>query len=165
MSFDTYITTKGPVVDGESTAKGFEKAIEIYSWSFGASNPTVISPGKGGLSAGRVSVSSFNMMKKTDKSSAKLFQMCCKGEHFEEIKVTNRKATGAGGQDGFLTYTFTNCMVESIQWSGSSGGDDTPTESVSVAAQKVEIEYKVQGKDGKLATGGQAAWDQTQVSD
>ena len=32
-------------------------------------------------------------------------------------------------------------MVESVQWSGSSGGDDTPTESVSFAFAKVEIDY------------------------
>ena len=35
----------------------------------------------------------------------------------------------AGHSRSFLKYTFTDVMVESIQWSGSTGGDDTPTES------------------------------------
>ena len=56
-----------------------------------------------------------------------------------------RKAAGLdGGQQTFMKYTFTDVMVESIQWSGSSGGDDTPTESVSFAFAKVTIDYSKQ---------------------
>ena len=55
-------------------------------------------------------------------------------------------------------------MVESVQWSGSTGGDDTPTESLSLAFAKVEIEYKTQDDKGKLAVAGQASWDLTKVS-
>ena len=162
MSFDTYMDIAG--VEGESTADGFEKKIEIYSFSWGAANPTTVSPGSGGLSGGRVSVSSFNVMKKTEKSSAKLFAACCQGMHFDTAKISMRKATGTGGQDVFLTYLFTDVMIESIQWSGSTGGDDTPTESLSLAFAKVEIEYKTQDDKGKLAVAGQASWDLTKVS-
>jgi len=163
MAFDTFLDIKE--VPGESTAKGMEGKIEIYSFSWGASNPTTIGSGTAGISAGKVSISSFNVMKKTDKGSALLFKACCRGDHYNEMKVIMRKATGAGGQEAFLSYTFTTVYVESIQWSGSTGGDDTPTESVSFAFGKVAIEYKGQGKDGKLAVLGQAAWDVTTVSD
>jgi type VI secretion system secreted protein Hcp len=161
MSFDTYMDIAS--VEGESTADGFEKKIEIYSFSWGASNPTTVSPGSGGLSGGRVSVSSFNVMKKTEKSSAKLFAACCQGTHFDTAKISMRKATGTGGQDVFLTYLFTDVMIESIQWSGSTGGDDTPTESLSLAFAKCEIEYKMQDDKGKLSVAGQASWDLTKV--
>ena len=149
MSFDTFLEI--PKVDGESTAEGFEGKIEIYSFSWGASNPTTIGSGAAGHSAGKVSISSFNVMKKTEKSSA---------------TVTMRKATGAEtGQKAFLIYKFTDVMVESIQWSGSSGGDDTPTESVSLSFGKVEVEYWGQNaKKGDVKPLGQAAWDLTKVS-
>ena len=120
MAFDTYLDIKG--VEGEATATGFEKKIEIYSFSWGASNPTTVGSGSTGLSAGRVSVSGFNLMKKTEKASATLFLACCSGTHFPEATVTMRKATGE--QKPFLVYKFTDVMVESIQWSGSTGGDD-----------------------------------------
>lgn len=163
MAFDTYIDLKG--VEGEATAKGFEKKIEIFSFSWGASNPTTVGSATSGLSAGKVSISSFNVMKKTDKSSARLFAACCRGDHFDTLVVTMRKAVGEGGQGPFLIYKFSNVMVESIQWSGSSGGDDTPTESVSFAFAKVEIEYKNQKtKGGALETAGQASWDLTTVA-
>jgi type VI secretion system secreted protein Hcp len=162
MAFDTYLKLDN--VEGETTAKGYEKQIEIYSFSWGASNPTTVSPGKDGLSSGRVSISSFNIMKKTEKSSSKLFQACCRGDHFPTALVHLRKATGEGGQKPFLTYKFTDVMVESIQWSGSSGGDDTPTESVSFAFAKVEVEYFMQDDKGALKTAGQASWDATKVT-
>jgi type VI secretion system secreted protein Hcp len=34
MAYDVFLDIKG--VEGESTAKGFEKKIEIYSFSWGA---------------------------------------------------------------------------------------------------------------------------------
>jgi type VI secretion system secreted protein Hcp len=64
----------------------------------------------------------------------------------------------------FLTYKFDEVMVESVQWSGSSGGDDTPSESVSFAFGKVTVEYKTQDKTGKLAAGTPVVWDITAVS-
>src|SRR4051812_6380869 len=105
MSFDTYLKLDG--VEGEASAKGAEKQIEIYSFSWGASNP--VSAGSSGgkaLSAGRVSISSFNIMKKCDKASAPLFQACASGKNFAKATVTLRKAGGDGGQAPFLVYEF-----------------------------------------------------------
>jgi len=163
MAFDAYLDLKD--VPGEATAKGFEKKIEIYSFSWGASAPVTVGPGTTGMSASRVSISSFNVMKKTDVASPKLFQAACKGDHFTDMTVTLRKQTGTGGQDAFIIYKFEEVMVESVQWSGSSGGDDTPTESVSFAFAKVTFEYKPQGADGKLVAGTPIVWDIRLVSD
>jgi len=160
MSFDTYMVVKD--IKGEAT--GMKDAIEIFSFSWGASAPVTVGAGTGGISASRVTVSSFNVMKKTDAASCDLFLRCAQGEHIGEVKVHMRKQTGKGGQQDFLIYTFTDVMVESIQWSGSSGGDDTPTESLSLAFAKVAIEYKKQDKEGKLSAGGDAAWDLTKVA-
>lgn len=162
MAFDTFLDIKE--VPGESTAAGMEKKIEILSWSWGASSPITIGSAAGGASASKVSISSFNIMKHGDAASTKLFQACCKGDHFPSAIVSMRKATGTN-QDIFLKYTFSEVFVESVQWSASSGGDDKPTESVSFAFGKVEIAYSTQGKDGKLAISGQASWDLRTVSD
>jgi len=76
------------------------------------------------------------------------------------------KATGtSGGQAVFLKYVFTDVMVESVQWSGSSGGDDTPTESVSLAFAKCAITYSKQDEaTGAMSAAGDASWDLTKVS-
>ncbi len=162
MAYDVYLKLEG--IDGEASAKGMEKQIGIYSFSWGCSAATTVGAGKGGISASKVSISSFNFMKQLDSSSVPLFQACCKGTHIPSAEITFRKQTG-DSQEGFLIYKLTDVMVESQQVSGSSSGDDTPTESLSLAFAKMEIEYKKQGKDGKLTAAGQAAWDLTLVSD
>lgn len=162
MPFDAYLEIDG--IPGESTAKGFEKKIEIYSFSWGASAPVSVGAGKGGMSASRVSISSFNIMKKTDVASPKLFLATCQGEHIKSMTLSLRKQTGKGGQQTYLKYKFEEVMVEGVQWSGSSGGDDTPTESVSFAFAKATVEYSPQGIDGKVSAGTPVTWDQTKVS-
>jgi len=162
MAFDAFLKLEG--IDGESTAAGHEKEIEIFSFSFGASNPTTVSSGKTGIAASKVSISSFNVMKRTEKSSNTLFNKCCQGAHIPTATVTLRKATGEGGQKPFLTYKFSEVMVESIHWSGSSGGDDTPTESVSFAFEKVDLSYSQQdGKGGTVGNAVVGGWDLAKV--
>ncbi len=168
MAFDTYMQIgDGSVVTGEATATGLDGKgwFEIYSFSWGASNPTTVGSGSSGLSAGRVSVSSFNIMKKTEKSSCPLMTACCNGAHFDKATVVMRKATGSSGKQAiFLKYSFTDVMVESVQWSGSSGGDDTPTESVSFAFASFAIEYSTQDTaKGTVTKAGNASWDLTKV--
>jgi type VI secretion system secreted protein Hcp len=164
MAFDTFLKIEGPDLKGETTATGYEGQIEVYSFSWGASNPVTVGSGATGLSGGKVSISSFNIMKKTETSSAPLFNACASGQHYDTATVTMRKAGGTAGQQIFLTYVFTDVMVESIQWSGSSGGDDSPTESVSFAFGKVEITYYSQDDKGAMKKSGQASWDLTKVT-
>jgi len=165
MAFDTYLKITGPDVEGESLAKGMENWIEVFSFSCGASNPTTVGTTSGGLSAGKASVSGFNIMKKQEKSSTKLFAQCCAGNHYDKAVVEMRKATGIdGGQKTFMKYTFENVFVESIQWSGSTGGDDTPTESVSFAYAKVTMDYFKQDMKGQVSNAGTASYDVTKVS-
>ncbi len=166
MAFDTYLSIQSPNVPGEATQANHAAWIEIYSFSWGASNPTTVGSGSTGLAAGKVSVSSFNCMKKTETSSAPLFAACCAGQHYATATVEMSKATGTSGQQQvFLKYDFTDVMVESIQWSGSTGGDDTPTESVSFAFGKVAITYSKQDEaSGAMSPAGNASWDLTKVS-
>ena len=167
MAYDAFMWFTGgqPTPKGESTddtykAKG---AFEIYSFSWGASNPVTIGSGTTGAGAGKVSISSFNVMKRMDKASPVLFLACCKGAHYDKADVVLRKAGGTAV--AYLTYTFTEVFVESIQWSGSSGGDDTPTESISFAFGKCEMKYTPQDDKGNPGTAVPATWDlRTNVS-
>jgi type VI secretion system secreted protein Hcp len=159
MAFDTFLKIESPNVAGESTDSKHKGEIEIYSFSLGASNPTTIGSGTGGAGAGKVSLSSFNFMKKTDKTSPVLFQACASGTHYAKVTITCRKAGGSNPVE-YLKYTFTTVVVESIQWSGSSGGDDTPTESCSFAYGKVQIDYTPQkNADGSGGAPVHGGWD------
>ena len=158
MAFDAFIKFT-PDAGGEATQVGHVGWTEIFSFSLGGSNPVTVGAGTTGLSGGKVSLSSFNLMKRTDKASPNLFSAMCQGLHYKTAIVELSKTTGAKKTEVFIKYTFTDVMVESIQWSGSSGGDDTPTESVSLAFAKIEISYKPQKDDGTLGTEVKANWD------
>jgi len=162
MAYDAFMYFKGANADGlkgETTDKVYsaKKAYEIFSFSWGASNPTSVGSSGGGMGAGKVSISSFNIMKKSDAASPGLFLACCNGEHIGSAHVVLRKA----GKDPveYITYDFTEVMVESIQWSGSAGGDDTPTESVSFAFGKFDGKYTPQDTAGKKGTPLPFSWD------
>ncbi|MGH7421958.1 MAG: Hcp family type VI secretion system effector [Gemmatimonadales bacterium] len=161
MAFDAFLKIDG--VDGESTRKGFEKQMEIQSFSFGASNPSTIGAGGGGGGGGKVSVSSFNVMKKSDAASPLLFLTCCQGDHYKTAVVTLNKSAGKAPID-FIKYEFEEVYVDNIQWSGASGGDDTPMENVSFSFAKVSITYTPQKPDGSKGSPAVGAWDLTLVS-
>jgi type VI secretion system secreted protein Hcp len=164
MAFDAFLKltgTDGKDVEGESTDAKHAKEIEISSFSFGANNTPTIGSGTTGSSGGKMTASDFCFLKRTDKASTILFTKCADGSHFEKATVTLRKAGGTAGQQEFIHYLFEQVYVSSIQWSGSSGGDDTPTESVSLTYGKFTLGYSPQKADGTLDAEIAAGWDMT----
>ncbi len=161
MAFSTFLKIDGLVDD--SVVAGHVGEIELYSFSWGASSPAPPLGATGaGVGAGKVSISSFNLMKKADQISPALFLACAKGTHYKSATVTMVKPTGSpaggAGTAPFIEYDLSDVVVESIQWSGSSGGDDNPTESVSLAFTKVVYKSNTQSPTGSAVT-SQAGWD------
>ena len=163
MAYDAFMQLQD--IPGESTAQGFEKTIEILSFSWSASAPVTVGAGTGGISASRVSISSFHVTKRMDIASTKLFQACCLGTHIDTLKVSLRKQTGQGGQQPYLIYEFSEVLVESIHTGGNMGGDDRPVEQISFVFGKMQEEYRSQDARGKLVAGTPVQWDLTTVSD
>ena len=148
MAFNTYMIIPG--VPGEAKSKNLKDIhgapvttapFEVFSFSWGASNPVTIGAGAG---AGKPSVSSFNIMKKNELSSIPLFRSSLTGGALKSAQVLLVMA--AGPATTFEQYDFSTVYVESIQWSGSSGGDDTPAESVSFAFTAGRISYLAPNK-------------------
>ena len=155
MALEAFLKIEG--IPGESRKQGHADEIDILSFSFGASNPTTVGKGTG-AGASQVAISSFNIMKSTDLSSTALFLRCAKGEHIPTALVTLRKAGGTNPLE-YLQYKFTKVYVDNIQWSAASGGDDMPTESLSLAFEKVEIVYSSQADDGTAKKTVGSGWD------
>ncbi len=160
MAYDAFLKIDG--IDGESTRKGFEKQIPILSFSWGGSNPSTIGV-TGGGGGGKGTLSSLNIMKKADSSSPKFFQKCMEGEHIKKAALTLNKSGGKSPID-FVKYELENIFVDSIQASGSEGGDDSPMESISLAFGKLTYTYTPQNPDGTKGAPVVGLWDITTVS-
>jgi type VI secretion system secreted protein Hcp len=151
MSVDFYLKLDGGL-DGESVVEGHKQEIQLLSWSFGGSQTSSVS-GTGGSGAGKVDLSDFSIMKTLDKASPKLLGTMAKGTH---VKTATLTAVKAGGKGPYLTITFGELFVTSVQWSASS---EIPSESVSFSYNHIKVEYKLQGEDGTLKTGAQCEYD------
>ncbi len=136
-AFDTYIKTV-PALDGEvSSPPAWVNAWGIFSFSTGVSNPSTVGPG--GISAGtHPSFSGLNVMKALDKASVMALLKLAQGGHFTSVTLSCVNHT-----TNVLVYEIRleDVVFESIQHSGSAGGDDKPTESVSFAYAKITWTY------------------------
>lgn len=138
-AYDAFLKISG--ITGESTDPAHTNEIPVLSFSFGMSNPATIgSGGAGGISAGKVSFSDLNIMKTVDAASVPLALACAQGTHFSTVTLTLRDQSG--GQVEFYKVKLTEALITSVQTSGSAGGDTRPTESISIAFQKIEWTYQ-----------------------
>jgi type VI secretion system secreted protein Hcp len=152
MAVNAYLKLKG--INGPSTS--LKDAIDILSFSFGASNSAVFGPGaSGGESrAGRADVSHVTIMKVTDKTSPLLFEACTSGDYIDSAEVLYYKAMG-DKQDCYFKILMEKVVPTSWQVSGSN---ENPTESVSFAFAKIKVSHNPE-KDGKLQGFVDKGWD------
>ena len=156
MAYDAFLKLDG--IKGESQDAKHKGEIDIMSFSWGAHQAGTSAIGSG-AGSGKVSLQDLQITKKVDSSSPLLFLNCANGAHIKEGNLVVRKA--GGDQLEYLKIKLTDVLVSSYQPSGHvHGGDDIPTESVSLNFSKIEMNYQPQGADGK-AQGGPilAGWD------
>ena len=156
MAIEYFLKLNG--APGESLSSKHKDEIEVFSWSWGANNPTSIHGS--GLSAGKVSFSDISITKPVDKASPKLLELCCSGKHIDKGILTCSKSTGDKNPADYLTIEMEEIHVSSFQ-AGGSKGDDIGSESISMACAKISYDYKIQDKTGKLTSAGTAKYDIT----
>jgi type VI secretion system secreted protein Hcp len=156
MASDYYLKLKG--IEGESKDDKHANQIDVLSFSWGASQPGTFGQSSGGT-AGKVSMSDFSFMMYFSKASTELMAACASGKHIEEGILYCRKSTGDGGQEEYMTFTFSPVIVAGFQTSGSGGGSDVPMDSVQLNYGKIKVEYKMQVDDkGTLQAGTPFGW-------
>lgn len=141
---DAYLKIDG--IPGESTAKGYEKQIEITSFSHNVHQSTDISASSsGGATTGRTTHSDFTISKAVDLASPVLLQRCCDGTHIPTLTLTLVRS-GGDSKVPFMVYTLTNLVVSDVSYNGSKDG--LPMESVSFNYGKIEWVYTQQKRAG-----------------
>ncbi len=156
MAADYYL--KIGDIKGEVMVKtdGLEGTMQIQNWSWGESNTSSWTAGKG-LSGGKVHFSSFAFGIIQGQASADLIRHCAVGTHFATAKLTCRKSTGDETPKPFLEIEFNDLVIESYQ-TGGSGGPDI-YDSCSFAFTKVTYTYKTQDQDGNVAVSNTMTYD------
>jgi type VI secretion system secreted protein Hcp len=135
MAVNAYLIIDGR--PGPSTSK--QNAIDILSFSFGASMAHVIGVGSSGgeSRAGRANLNDLTVMKVADKTSPLLFDDCVTGNVLAKIDLIYDKPMGDAQEDYFKIH-LENALITSWQISGSN---ENPVESISFAFNKVKVSY------------------------
>lgn len=141
-------------IKGESLDAKHKDEVEVLSWSWGVSQTGSTGPGSGGGS-GKASFSDFNFTHHIDKASPGLMKACATGMHIKDATITARKA--GKGQQEYLILKMNDILITGVQPALSGGMSGV--ESVSLQAEKVDLEYKPQKPDGSLDAGVHFKYD------
>ena len=157
---DFYLQIEG--IEGESEAVGFEKQMQIESWSMGANNSGSAGLGTG-LGSGKVSMQDFHFVIANGKASAQLMLAVCKGNHIPQAILSCRKTGGDGTPFTYYKVTFGDLVISSFQTGGSNGSGSLPMESISFNFTKITHEYFQQKADGTVALTNTVSYDTKKV--
>ena len=150
-------------IEGESEAVGFEKQMQIESWSFGASNSGSSGVGTG-AGTGKVSLQDFHFVIQNGKASVPLFLACAKGNHIEKATLSCRKTGGGGTPYTYYRVIFEDLVISSFQTGGSNGSQTLPMEQISFNFTKITHNYYEQDtKGGMTQLASTAVYDAKKV--
>lgn len=130
-------------IDGEVTASGHEKWIQINSFQYGHGRALSSSQGGTTRESSTVSMSEITVTHDTDSASPKLWVAGATGTIDKTVKIDFVR-TAKGEEQTYMQYTLTGTGISGF--SQSSGGD-RPSESISLNFDKIEFKYNAIGDD------------------
>lgn len=144
---DMFLRVEGKstgVIKGESNAPDHFEEIEIFEWSWGMTGST----GLGGAGAtARTALSEITFGKGTDRATTQLMSVMRSNEPIKKAVLTVRKA-GAVPPVDFLVVTIQNGRLTSHTIGSEAPGSPTLVERLSMAFEKIEIQYAPQSASG-----------------
>lgn len=126
------------VILGTSTEANHRNWIDVFSFSHGVSVPT----GAGGVPTGPAITTPLSIMTMFDRSTIKLFKAQADQELFTEFKM---EWVDAATGDVLFRYELANARVIDAQESGSTGGYNAPSVSMSLHYSAITITDVVEG--------------------
>jgi type VI secretion system secreted protein Hcp len=142
-------------IQGEAQDAAHKGEIDVLSWSWGMANSGTMHIGGGGGS-GKVNVQDLSITKYVDTSSTNLYLKCCNGKHYEEAKLTVRKAGGDPVE--YFKLHMEKVMITSVS-SGGSGSEQRVTENATLNFKKVTVLYTPQTETGAAGATMEMWWD------
>jgi type VI secretion system secreted protein Hcp len=144
MAVNAYLV----IADRPGPSRSLDDAIDILSFSFGASQTATYGAGSSGSEsrAGRADIQDVHVVKVTDKTTPLLFDDCVTGNVLEKAEIIYDKPMG-DKQEPYFKILMEDVIITSYQVSGSS---ENPTESLSMACEKIKVSYNPESDEGKL---------------
>ncbi|MBX9632502.1 MAG: type VI secretion system tube protein Hcp [Burkholderiales bacterium] len=142
-AFDYYLHLDG--IEGDVTARSYERWISVLSYGFGAS---ATGGGSGGGSSSLdVSVSDLSFTKLLDAASPKIFEHLVEGKSIRSGQLDI--VTAGDRPEAMFSYEFEDIVFTSVTHAGGAPGQ--PVESIAFNFDKIKLTAaKLDPKGGKL---------------
>jgi len=114
MAMPAHLTLTGDKqgkIDGSCEMQGRENTILVYAMTHDVSIPRSSTDG---LSTGKRVHGSLCIVKEFDKSSPKLYQALCTGEHMKDVTIKWYRITKQGTEEHYFTHKLEDAIVVSI---------------------------------------------------
>ena len=143
-------------ITGESEDADHKDEIEVLAWSWGMVAPTDLATG---MARGKYSVHALSVTKRVDKASTALMSALTSNETLTKAVLTVRKAGKKGAPIEYLKLTLEQARLVSHQVHSSHNDPAALLEEMSLAFQKITVDYVPQGPDGQPRGGTSFATD------
>ncbi|OFX14193.1 MAG: type VI secretion effector protein (Hcp) [Alphaproteobacteria bacterium RIFOXYD12_FULL_60_8] len=153
---DVILMKPGEDIPGESLMKGYEKQIELLSFSHGLSMQVTNDQSNTVRTSGKPNIMEMTITKYMDGASPKLYDYLLRGADIGQVIITTGR-NDSGAVLPFMIYTMDEVLVSSI--SSSGGGGDKPVETLTLNFTRINWEYKQQKTDVSEAGAIAAVWD------
>lgn len=142
-------------IDGDVTAKGYEKQIDIDSFSWGLSRPVSGGGVGSGREISRVIGSEIALTKRTDPASAGLAAALLTGKLQPKAEISFVRTVG-DKVERYIHLTLCDVFVTSVS---TAADGDGPVESFSLNTGAFKLEYTSFGPDGQPGSSQPVVWD------
>lgn len=161
MAQDIFLKAQGQKsgkINGESEDTDHKDEIEVLGWSWGMTAPTDLSTGQ---ASGRISMRAITITKSVDKATTPLMNALACNETITKALLTVRKAGKKGKSIEYLKVTLEQGRLISHQIRSGSSDPAALVEELSLAFQKITVDYTPQGPDGQPRAGSSFTTDWT----
>jgi len=139
--------------NGGVTAAGYQNQVELFSFSDGISGCAVV-----GTKACVSTSGGFNLMTKLTRAVIDFKSVQLQNRIIASVDVAWVRTVGEGVFESYKIH-MEDVRVTSVQESGSSGGDDSPTVSVSLQAARVAWKVTTLTAAGTPGPSSSYGWD------
>jgi type VI secretion system secreted protein Hcp len=128
-SMDVIIMDMGKEMKGESSLHGFERKMELLSFSHGVAMQITGDFSDSERTSRKPNHQDMTVTKYLDAASPVLNQTCCEGKSFPQVDIVVGR-NDDGKVIEMMRYTLKNVLISSISVGG--GGGDKPVETMTL---------------------------------
>lgn len=144
-------------IKGESQSAMFKDQIDVLAWSWGLSQSGTLHIGGGGGGTGKANFQDVSVTKFTDRSSPELYQNLVKGSNIKIGTITVTINNAKGPQP--ITILKMKPILVTSATTGSTDGEDRPTENITLNFQEFCITQNSIDATGMVTEGDPFCWD------